>query len=71
MKLELKKYFHSVLDPDEFSILEKYLADRKNEKEITKLMKSIWDEKMEEVPEKPKSNPGLFERINETIKADK
>ncbi len=71
MKLRFRKYFHSVLDPDEFSMLEDYLSNRKNEKEITSLMQTFWKEKMEASPEEPRSNPALFERIQETIRADR
>jgi len=71
MKLRFRKYFHSVLDPDEFSMLDDYMSNSKNDKEITSLMKTYWDEKMEESPEDPKANPALFERIKEAIQADK
>jgi len=59
------------LDPDEFSMLENYMSNRKNDKEITRLMRTFWDEKMEESPEDQKANPALFERIKEAIQADK
>jgi len=65
MKLRFKKYLYSVLDPDEFYMLEDYLKSSKNEKEITSLLKTSWDEKMEEPQEGSKSNPALFVRINE------
>lgn len=35
MKPIFKKYFHSVLDPEEFSILEYYPGNTKNDMEIT------------------------------------
>jgi len=71
MKLRFKKFFHSVMDPDEFSMLDDYMSNRKNEKEITSLMRTFWDEQMEESPEDPKANPALYERIKEAIQADK
>jgi len=71
MKLRFKKYFHSVLDPDEFSTLEDTLKSRKNEKEVISLMKTFWDEKMEEPHEGPKANPALFKPIKEAIEADR
>ena len=71
MKLRFKKYFHSVLDPEEFSMLENYLSNRKNDKEIHKLMQIFWKEKMEAAPEESGSNPALFERIKESIQAER
>lgn len=71
MKPLFKKYFHSVLDPVEFPMLEDYLRSRKNEKEITSLMLTYWYETMEDPSEGPQSNPALFEGIKETIQADK
>lgn len=71
MKLRFKKFFHSVLDPEEFSMLEKFLSNKKNEKEISRLMKTFWEKKMEESPEGPKADPALYERIKEAIQADK
>jgi len=35
MKSIFTKYLYSVLDPEDYSFLEDYLAKRKNEKEIT------------------------------------
>jgi ferric-dicitrate binding protein FerR (iron transport regulator) len=71
MKPLFKKYLYSVLDPDEFPMLEDYLISRKNEKEITSLMLTYWNETMEDPFERPRSNPALFERIKETIQADR
>ena len=70
MKPIFKKYLHSVLDPEEFSVLEDYLCNRKNDKEITNVMKSFWREKMEESIERPEANPALFEGIKDALKAD-
>ena len=71
MKPLFRTYGHSVLDPEEFSNLEEYLGNRKNEKEITQVMKAVWREKMEESIEKPEANPVLLERIKESIQTDK
>lgn len=67
MKPLLKKYLHSVLDPEEFSILEDYLGNRKNDKEITNVMKTFWSEKMEESIERPEVKPALLEGIMEAL----
>jgi len=71
MKPIFKKYLHSVLDPEEFSVLEDYLGNRKNDKEITNVMKTFWREKMEESIERPVVNPVLLKRIMEALQADK
>ncbi len=71
MKLRFRKYFHSVLDPDEFSMLEEYLKSRKNKKEISSLMKPYWKETMEGSFEGSKANPALFGQIKEAIQADR
>jgi ferric-dicitrate binding protein FerR (iron transport regulator) len=71
MKLLFKKYYHSVLDPEEFSVLEDYLGKEKNEKEITQVMKASWREIMEEAIERPEGNPALLERIQHAIQVDK
>ena len=71
MKPFFKKYLQSVLDPDEFPMLEDYLKNRKNEKEITSLMLTHWNETMENPSEEPRSNPALFEGIKESIQVDR
>ena len=71
MKLRLKKYFHSVLDPEEFSKLESDLSNRKNEREIFGLMKPFWDEKLEEPLEEPEANPALLGQIKGAITAER
>lgn len=71
MKLRFKKYFHSVLDPEEFFELEDYLSKKKNEKEISILMMKHWTETMEEPPERSHSNPGLYKKIKESIEAER
>ena len=72
MKPIFKKYLHSVLDPEEYSVLEDYLGNKKNNKEISRLMKTFWDEKMEGSPETevPQAVPALFARIKESIQAE-
>ena len=71
MKLKFRKYFHSVLDPEEFSVLEDYLKSSQNEKEISSLMKPYWKETMEGPFEGSNSNPALFGQIKEAIGADR
>jgi ferric-dicitrate binding protein FerR (iron transport regulator) len=75
MKLVFKKYLHSVLDPEEFSMLEDYLKSGKNDKRISSLMKSHWDQIMEgpleESQEVPQPHPALFEHLGEAIQADR
>lgn len=71
MKLIFRKYFHSVLGPDEFSMLEDYLKQRKDEKEITRQMKTCWDESMGDSYEDSQADPELFERIRKEIATDR
>jgi ferric-dicitrate binding protein FerR (iron transport regulator) len=71
MKLKFRKYFHSVLAPEDFSVLEDYLKSRKNTKEIFSLMKPYWKETMEGPIEESNSNPALFKQIKETMEADR
>ena len=71
MKLRFKKYFHSVLDPDEFTEFETYLSQSKNDREISSLMQTRWNETMEEPLDGSRSNPALVNRIKEAIEVDK
>jgi ferric-dicitrate binding protein FerR (iron transport regulator) len=71
MKLRFKKYLYSVLDPEEFSTLEDYLSQRKNDREISILMRTYWNETMEGPPDGSRSNPALYEKIQAAIEADR
>ena len=52
-------------------MLEDYLKSRKNEKEISSLMKPYWKETMEGPFEGSHSNPALFGQIKEAMEADR
>jgi ferric-dicitrate binding protein FerR (iron transport regulator) len=75
MKLIFKKYLHSVLDPEEFPVLEDFLKNRKNDKEISSVMKSHWDLIMEGQregsQEGSRPNPVLIEDLREALQADR
>jgi len=71
MKLSFRKYFHAVLDPEEFSRLEEYLSTGKNDKEIFRLMKLHWDETMEGTAEGAKANPLVFKKIGEALETQR
>lgn len=71
MKLIFRKYIHSVLDPDEFSLLEDYLKSGKNEKEITRQMRALWEKSMGDSHEDLPADPELFERIRKEIEAER
>lgn len=71
MKRLFKKYFHSVLDPQEFSRIEGFLINRKNDREITRLMRAHWQETMEEPHPGAKSDTELFDRIKKVNQAEK
>jgi ferric-dicitrate binding protein FerR (iron transport regulator) len=74
MKLIFKKYLHSVLDPEEFPVLEDYLKNRKNDREISSLMKSHWDQTMQGSQEGPQEvyrpNPVLVKDLREAMQAE-
>ena len=67
MKSLFKKYYHSVLRPDEFSEVSDYLSDKMKESIIYGLMKPFWDKEMNETDVTPCANPVLFEKIREAI----
>lgn len=71
MNPRFKKYFHSVLDPEEFSTLETYLKNSRNDKGISRVMRTLWDETMEGHPQEPEANPELYKRIREAVEADR
>jgi ferric-dicitrate binding protein FerR (iron transport regulator) len=71
MKNLFKKYFNSVLRPDEFSELSDYIGDKKNEPFIFKLMKPFWDNQINESDPPPKANSVLFNKIKEAISHEK
>ena len=71
MKLLFKKYFHSVLDPEEFSRLEGFLTDRRNDREISRLMKTQWEEILDEPPAGSQAKPGVYDQVMDRIHADR
>lgn len=70
MKRLFRKYFHSALDPEEFSRMESFLVNRKNDREITRLMKSQWEQSVDEAHSDSQGNPELFDRIRESIQME-
>ncbi len=71
MKNLFKKYYHSVLRPDEFSEVSEFLGDKKNESIIFSLMKPLWDKQINEADVSPKTNPALYARIKEAVLLEK
>lgn len=71
MKNLFKKYYHSVLRPNEFSEVSDFMADKKNESIIFSLMKPFWDKQMNETDESLQNNPALYQRIKEAILLEK
>ncbi len=71
MKNLFKKYYHSVLRPDEFSEVSEFLGDKKNESIIFSLMEPFWDKQINEADFSPKTNPALYARIKEAILLEK
>ncbi|KJF45099.1 FecR family protein [Draconibacterium sediminis] len=71
MKNLFKKYYHSILRPNEFSEVSDFIKDKKNETVVVSLMKPYWDKEINEAEVSPKTNPALLERIKETILLEK
>lgn len=71
MKNLFKKYYHSVLRPDEFSEVTDFMRDKKNEPVIFSLMKPLWEREIEKAELPGKTNPALYTRIREAISLDK
>jgi transmembrane sensor len=71
MKNLFKKYYLSLLSPNEFSEVTDFMQDRKNDDTIFNLMKPLWNEQMSESDAEPVTNPALFTRIKESIWIEK
>lgn len=71
MKNLFKKYYHSIISPNEFSEFTDYVADKKNEAIIFSLMKPFWDKQMNETNVSPLKNPTLYKRIKEVVLLEK
>ncbi len=71
MKNLFKKYYHSLLSPDEFPEISDFMRNKKNDSDIFNLMKPLWNEQMNEPEAEPVSNPILFSRIKESIWLEK
>ncbi|MFV0505352.1 MAG: FecR family protein [Bacteroidales bacterium] len=70
MKKLFKKYFQSVITPQEFEHFSCFINDKKNEHEIYQLMDEQWHrQEQEELVEH--SNPLLLQRIKHAILSDK
>ncbi len=66
-----KKYYHSVLRPDEFSGISDFIGNKKNESIIFSLMKPFWDKQINGSSTAPKTNPALYKRIKEAVLLEK
>jgi ferric-dicitrate binding protein FerR (iron transport regulator) len=71
MKNLFKKYYNSIVSPNEFSELSDYMSEKKNESIIFNLMKPLWDKQMNETDLSPQKNPALYKRIKEAILLEK
>lgn len=67
MKNLFKKYYYSILRPDEFSEIEELLDAKQNDADISKAIKPLWDENLLENSELPNPNPALLQKIKEVI----
>jgi len=71
MKNLFKKYYNSILSPQEFSELSDYMSNKKNESIIFNLMKPFWDKQMNETDLSPHKNPALYKKIKEVLLLEK
>lgn len=71
MKNLFKKYYQSILRPEEFSEVSDFIGDKKNESIIFSLMKPFWDKQMNETAILPKTNPALYEKIKKIALLEK
>jgi transmembrane sensor len=65
-----RKYLHSVLNPEEYSRLSDFLANKKNEALVYSLMKPFWDKDLRENIEAKEPNPELKNKIIQAILID-
>lgn len=70
MKNLFRKYIHSVLNPDEFSRVSDFIADKKNEPDVFGLMKPYWDQHLAETDVFTVPNSELKEKIIHAILLD-
>lgn len=66
-----KKYYNSLLKPNEFSEVSDFVADKKNTLTIFSLMKIFWKEEMSQQDVPPKHNSELLGKIKGAIALDK
>ena len=71
MKNLFKKYYHSLLNPDEFSEVTDFIGNKKNDSAVFNQMKSLWNEQMSESNAEPVTNSALFTQIKESIWLEK
>lgn len=71
MKNLFKKYYNSILSPDEFSEFSDYVSDKKNEPFIYRLMQPFWGREMNEAEVSPMENFSLYQKVNKAILRDK
>nr|WP_321356355.1 FecR family protein [uncultured Draconibacterium sp.] len=66
-----KKYYHSVLRPDEYPKTVDFIKDKKNDRIIKGLMKAFWKKELENTDIELRKNPELFTRIKEAISKER
>ncbi len=71
MKSIFKKYYYSILHPDEFSKVSDFMADTQNESLISEWIKPLWEQELENENVDRPTNPELLSRIKEAIFLDK
>jgi len=67
MKNLFKRYFYSLLHPDEFSEIMEFMSNKKNDALIFNLLKPLWNEQMNDSNAVPMTNLTLLARIKESV----
>ena len=67
MKHLFKKYYHSILKPEEFGEFVKLVHNKRNEAALFNAMKPLWDQSIEDEAALPEPNPDLLLKLKVAI----
>lgn len=67
MKHLFKKYYHSILKPEEFGEFVKLVHNKRNEAALFNAMKPLWDQSIEDEASLPEPNPDLLLKLKVAI----
>jgi len=67
MKHLFKKYYHSILKPEEFREFIKLIQNKRNEAAVFSAMKPLWDQSIRGEEALPEPNPDLLQKLKVAI----